>query len=144
MLFIRNHALAKCLFSFLLFFCAAHRMEATVELNEARVREIASFLPTQAVGVGQPATNRKAWEELAALPVYQNWLNGSRKSLLEPLPKMSDDLFLDFSHSGNREPWQGVEFSRRARMAYLGLAECLEYKGAFLVPLENAIKEICA
>jgi len=144
MFLICNRASTKCLLSLLFLICAAHRSEAAAELNEARIREIASFLPARPVGLGQPATNRKAWDELAALPVYQNWLNGSRQSLLEPLPKMPDDLFLDFSHSGNREPWQGVEFSRRVRMAYLGLAECLEYKGAFLVPLENAIKEICA
>ncbi|MEO7300292.1 MAG: heparinase II/III family protein [Verrucomicrobiota bacterium] len=134
---------AKTLFFCLFFICATRYANAAAELNSGRVREIASFLPSHAVGVGQPATNRKAWNELAALPVYQNWLNGSRQSLLEPLPKVTDDLFLDFSHSGNREPWQNIEFPRRKRMASLALAECLEDKGAFLAPLEKAIKEIC-
>jgi len=144
MFLICNPAQAKSLLFFLFFICAARNADAAAELNAARIREIASSLPALAVGVGQPATNRKAWDELAALPSFQNWLNGSRQSVLEPLPKMPDDLFLDFSHSGNREPWQSVEFSRRGRMASLGLAECLENKGAFLIPLENAIKEICA
>lgn len=144
MFFCCNRASTKCLLAFLFFIFAAHRSDAAAELSAARVQEIAAYLPAHAVGVGQPATHRQAWEELAALPVYQNWLKGSRQSLLEPFPKMTDDLFLDYSRTGNREPWQGVEFSRRYRMAWLALAECLEYKGAFLVPLENAIKEICA
>lgn len=139
-----NRAPVKCLFALLFFICVGPRADADAQLDAERIREIATYLPPRPAGLGPPAANRKKWDEVAALPVFQNWLNASRPSLLEPLPKISDELYLDYSRTGKRDDWQNVAFARRVRMASLGFAECLEYKGAFLAPLEQAIKEICA
>jgi hypothetical protein len=135
---------AKCIFVAPLLFCAVQNSKAAAQLDSARIQEIASFLPAKPVGVGQPATNRKAWEEIAKRPDFQNWLNVSRSQLLAPFPKISDELFITSAKSGDRDSWQNVEFPRRYKMASLALAECLENKGEFLPALEIALKEICA
>jgi hypothetical protein len=141
--FCARRSTKSTLATLLLLFWVWHATAAS-DLDSARIEEIASFLPAHAVGVGQPATNRNAWDKIAARPDFQNWLNVSRTSLLQPLPKMSDDLFIASARSGDRESWQGVEFPRRYRVSSLALAECLENKGAFMPALENAVDEICA
>lgn len=117
---------------------------AKMEIDPAQVREIASMLPEHAMGLGQPASDRKAWDKLAAMPVFQQWLQGAHNQINAQLPKADDALYLDFSKTGNRDRWQNTEFQVRNRMSTLALAECLEDKGAFLKPLEEAIKELCA
>src|SRR4051794_25181537 len=79
---------------------------AKTEIDVKRVAEIARMLPAHAVGLGMPSTNRVAWQKLAAEPVFENWLRAIHKQATEPMPKISDDLFLDFSRTGNRDRWQ--------------------------------------
>ena len=59
------------------------------------------------------------------------------------LPPSPDELFLDYSRTGNRDRWQEVAAERRGRIATLTLAECVENRGRYLPPLEEAIGEIC-
>jgi len=144
MRFFTGRSFARWFAAMLLVFFVVGHARGAAELDAARINEIASFLPAHAVGVGQPAVLRAEWDKIAARPNFQNWLEVSRKQLLEPLVEVSDDLFISSAKSGDRDSWQGVEFSRRTKMELLALAECLENKGAFLPALEAAIQAICA
>ena len=118
-------------------------MEAAAEIDPVRVREIAMMLPPRATGLGQPIANREAWNKLAAEPAFQHFLRSAHQQLSTPPVKVSDELFLDFSRTGNRVRWQDAEFGRREEMSNFALAECLENQGKFLSRLEVDIKEIC-
>ena len=50
---------------------------------------------------------------------------------------MPDELYLDFSRTGNRDHYQRKLSDRRNRMATLVLAECLENDGRFLPAIER-------
>lgn len=93
---------------------------------------------------GKPVTDREAWGRLAKLPSSIAIVKEAGKLAEAPLPETSDELYLEFSRTGDREKWQKVNFSRRSRLRAFTLAECFEDKGRFLKPLEEALRSICA
>jgi hypothetical protein len=113
-------------------------------IDPAHIKQIASTLPAHPAGFGEPITSRAAWARLAALPAFQDTLREARGIAGKPLPESTDDLFLDYSKTGNRERWQKVAGLRRGRVPHLALAECLENGGQFMAPLEETIRAICA
>src|SRR5208283_3771642 len=113
--------------------------------DASRIREIAAMLPERAVGIGQPITNRAAWETIAARhPELSNCIPSAVKLAAQPLPEQPDSLFLEYSQNGNRDHWQKVASARRERIQIFTLAECLENKGRFLAPLEQTAAALCA
>jgi hypothetical protein len=77
------------------------------------------------------------------LPAFARVLPDAESLLAKPLPEQPDELFLDYSRTGNRDRWQKVAFERRGRIAKLALAEAFENRGRFLPPLESAIAALC-
>src|SRR5919199_4763167 len=99
---------------------------ATTPPDPERVRVLAAMLPEKPVGVGRPLSDRAAWTELARRPAFRDVIPRAEKLLAEPLPEQPDDLFLDFSRTGNRRRWERVAFQRRGRVSALALAEWME------------------
>jgi len=112
-------------------------------VDQARVREIAAMLPERPAGVGRPIGDRAAWDVLKKQDCFQAVLAEAEKLLNEPLPQTTDELYLDFSRTGNRTRWQDVMFERRGRLNTLVLAECLENRGRFLPAFVETLKSIC-
>jgi hypothetical protein len=120
-------------------------------VDAARVTAVAAMLPERPEGVGRPIGDRQAWNRLAAGghrehigPAARDVIKRAEKILAQPVPKQPDDLYLDFSRTGNRTRWQNVAFERRGRLTWLVLAECMENKGRFLPKLEELIAALCA
>ena len=111
---------------------------------KAEPASIADMLPERPCGFGRPITDRAAWEALAKLDEWQDVLRRAEGLLKEPLAPQPDELFLDFSRTGNRSRWQNVAFRNRGRVTSLTLAECLENQGRFVPKLEEAIAAFCA
>ena len=106
-------------------------------LDPARVQAIAEMLPDQPVGLGRPISDRAAWARLVRPEIAEKYVDS-------PLPDQPDDLFLDFSRTGNRTRWQNVAGQRRGRLAPLVFAECVENQGRFLPAIEALIQALCA
>lgn len=113
-------------------------------LDATRIKAVAGLLPEQPAGPGRPASDRAAWEALAAEEAYQEVLGRAQRLLDEPLPEQPDELYLDFSRTGNRTRWQRVSGQRRGRLAPLVLAECLEDKGRFLPAIAALVDALAA
>ena len=125
----------------------ASRSAARAEepLDAGRIREIAATLPEHAAGPGQPISKRAAWEAFAAgHPEAKDVIANAVRRAAQSLPEQPDSLFLEFSQNGDRERWENVAYNRRIRIQVFTLAECLENKGRFLAPLEQAIAALCA
>lgn len=114
-----------------------------MEIDPACVDQIAAMLPTAPRGLGDPATNRTFWNALANLPAFNRVVTNAENLAKHPAPALPDDLYLDFSRTGNRERAQRVIFARRERITVFTLAECLEDSGRFLRPLEDEIRAVC-
>ena len=113
-------------------------------LDEGRIKAVAAMLVEKPTTFGRPITDRAAWNRLAEHKSYQGVVRRAEPLLKEPIPELPDDLYLDFSRTGNRTRWQKVNSRRRSRVPYLVLAECLENKGRFVPALEDLIRALCA
>jgi hypothetical protein len=116
----------------------------STEISKARIKTIAAMLPQKPTGFGSPITDRGAWNKLAQNDSFKEVISDAERLLKEPIPDQPDDLFLDFSRTGNRTRWQRVSGLRRGRVRTLVLAECLENKGRFLPAFEQIVRQLCA
>ncbi len=116
---------------------AMSQAEAQGILDPARVKAIAAMLSEKPQGLGMPLAHREAWEDKKIPAIAERYLT-------EPLPEQPDELYLDFSRTGNRTRWQNVAGQRRGRLAPLVWAECVENKGRFLPAIEALIRALCA
>ena len=117
---------------------------AAVDLDSNRVAQIAALLPANPGGLGRPARDRAAWERLAGVPEFAAQVEAAVAWAAKPDPELSDELFLDYSRTGNRDRCQRVMFQRGERLTSFTLAECLENQGRFLKPLTNTIAALCS
>ena len=109
-----------------------------------RVKAIAEMLPESPVGLGRPIADRKAWDAAARLPGLSGIVAEAKKMVGQPIPELTEDLYLDFSRTGNRTRCQRVISNRHGRIPVLAIAECVENKGRFVSALEDAIRAVCS
>ena len=109
---------------------------------QQRTNAIAELLVAKPAGFGRPAADREVWEKFAAAAAYRKVVPRAEKILKTPLPDLPDDLYLDYSRTGNRSRWQARNSKRRGRLRPLVLAECIENKGRFVPGLEELIREL--
>lgn len=133
---------------FLVIACVALGQNTAVgeseKIDQNRIASIAALLPEEPAGFGSPITDRSAWDKLAEHDSFKRVIAEAEKLLETPIPDQPDDLFLDFSRTGNRSRWQRVAGRRRGRVRTLVLAECLENKGRFLPPFEEIVRVLCS
>jgi len=109
----------------------------------AEVPDWASALPDKSQGFGPTITRREVWDRLAGNPDWNRLIQQAEQLKKTPIPDQPDELFLDFSETGNRSRWQRVAGKRRSRIRTLTLAECLENKDRFIQPLEKTVRALC-
>ncbi len=109
-----------------------------------RTSELAEMLPASPVGVGRPIGDRRAWEAAAAAAEFRELVPEAERLMTQPIPEASDELYLDFSRTGNRTRYQRVRSQRHSRFAALALAECIENRGRFVPAIEEAIRAVCS
>ena len=118
---------------------------ATVaELDQARIKNITEMLDEKSAGFGTPITERNVWKKLAKNDSFKSVISEAERILQEPIPEQPDDLYLDFSRTGNRTRWQRVSGRRRGRISTLVIAECMENKGRFIQAFEEIVRAICS
>jgi hypothetical protein len=86
----------------LLFGLATAPAPAVTEIDTARVKEIAAELPPRPAGFGRPITDRAAWAKLAQNAAFASVVSQAQKLSAKPSPALPDDLYLEFSKTGNR------------------------------------------
>ncbi len=112
--------------------------------TEADIARIAAMLPDAPGLPVPPASDRRAWSRAARRSEVQAVVARAEGYLKSPLPAMTEELYLDYSRTGNRDRAQGPMFERRSRVSVYALAECAEGRGRFLGPLQEAIRSISA
>jgi hypothetical protein len=114
-----------------------------MQIDPARVQQIAGWLPPKAAGFGWPISDRAVWAGLAQNPTFASVVSNAQVYVKEGVPALPDELYLDYSKTGNRDRCQKVQFARSARLVAFTLAECFENKERFLRPLTETIEAVC-
>jgi hypothetical protein len=107
------------------------------------VRELAALLTERPCGVGPTIADRHAWQSAARSPRLAGAVANAERLLRQPIPALTDDLYLDYSRTGNRRRAEAVLGQRHGRLVTLVLAECLDNRGRFLPALDEAIRQQC-
>lgn len=114
------------------------------DLVPGRIEAVAAMLDETPGFPGRPIFDRKAWERLTQDPDYPEFIAKVSATLGTPLPVSPDELFLEFTRTGNRANYDRTALDRRGRLYALVLAECTEDQGRFLPDIEKAIASLCA
>ena len=113
-------------------------------IDQNRIKYITALLPEKPAGFGSPIADRNAWGKLARNDSFKKIIPEAERLLKSPIPDQPDDLYLDFSRTGNRTRWQRVSGRRRGRVRTFTLAECLENKGRFIPAFEEIVRVLCS
>ena len=104
-------------------------------MSKRRIAEIASYLPMEPSAPCPGITNRKAWEKLAELESAADIIKKAEGILVQPIPECPDELYLEYSKTGNRRDYE-LPYNRRIHNAQtLAVAECLDNKRRFVPKL---------
>jgi len=114
------------------------------EIDGNRIRQITPLLSEKPEGFGLPIGERRVWKKLSENDSFKKIISDAEKLLEQAIPEQPDDLFLDFSRTGNRTRWQRVSGRRRGRIRTFALAECLENKGRFVPAFEEIVRVLCS
>jgi hypothetical protein len=112
-------------------------------LSEKAVLKTEQVVATDRASICPGIGDRDFWGKIGLVEQAAVLLDKAGRLCAEDLPVISDEMFLDFSKTGNRERYQTVLRSRRERLMPLTIAECLENQGRFIPTLEHVIREQC-
>ena len=118
------------------------RAEYDAQFN-ARIDEIAGWLPEEPRADGARIADRKSWDCLARSANGSEAVKQAEKVMSEPMPSCTDDEYLEFSRSGSRAKYRSNVSSRLGRFQRLYLAECLENRGRFLSKISEYANAFC-
>jgi hypothetical protein len=105
-----------------------------------RVAAVAAMLRPGTFHLGRPGTDRAAWEPIRDHDVGRQILLAARATLTpQPLPRLSDEIYLSCLRDHSPAAFNLVAPEVRARMCLLPVAECLEPTGAYLDVIEHDI-----
>jgi Heparinase II/III-like protein len=114
---------------------------AGLQVDPQRIDEIAEMLSDGPFAFGRPINDRAAWEKQTGLV---GTIAVAEKDVDKPLPELTDDLFLEFSRTGNRTDYERAYFDRTGRLTPLVVAECIEHQGRFLGAIEKLVQAFAA
>ena len=112
-------------------------------VDQRRVQRWAELLPEKPRGVGPTIEDRAAWAAAASLPGLKNVVRQAEQLQSQPIPELTDELYLDFFRTGNRERCERVLNGHHERLCRLVMAECIENRGRFLPAIEAAVRALC-
>ena len=114
---------------------------ASMEDRTAFFRELVT---DDVTGFGEAVTDREFWGRIGSNPHYVSIIPAGESSLKMELPELPDDLFLDYTRTGNRYRYQSPRSRRRSILTNMVLAECVENESRFMAGIEGAVRTICS
>jgi hypothetical protein len=88
------------------------------------------------------ARERDAWDRLPQ-DARRSLIAAGERDLHTAWPELPAAVFLEYTRTGNRSRYEGLQFARRNKLAEIALAECVEGKGRFADDIVNGIWATC-
>ena len=112
-----------------------------VELEPSRIAELAAMLPDTARGFGAPCSDRAAWSALVTNAFSKKVVASATRQIGKELPPWNNDLYLEYSRTGQRPAGEKMMGSRHGQIRQLVWAECVEGRGRFMPDIEKMLLE---
>jgi len=109
----------------------------TMHHSEQPLIEIAATAVKGDVGVFTPACSDRSFWNKYNIPL--EYVQAAQYFKDTPIPAWSDEAYLDFKKTGNRQKGQNMMWSRQSRLPYLALAECKFYDSTYLEAIESTL-----
>ena len=109
----------------------------TMNHSEQPLIEIAATAVKGDVGVFTPACSDRSFWNKYNIPL--EYVQAAQYFKDTPIPAWSDEAYLDFKKTGNRQKGQNMMWSRQSRLPYLALAECKFYDSTYLEAIESTL-----
>jgi len=103
------------------------------------VDEIAQSMAPGAYSPTPTIADRDFWALVGKSQQYKSVIEDAEKLLGTSIQPLPDDLYLDFSKTGNRSRYERVYFNKLRVFRTLVVAECVENKGRFIKPIQDLI-----
>lgn len=96
------------------------------------VAALSDVLPVSPEGPIPSCADRSVWDDKQLQGRVHRITKAVADKLDVTMPAWSDDAYLEFSKTGQRQGGEGMMKARQALLMPLVLAECIEYKGRYL------------
>jgi len=110
-------------------------------LDSVRVNQLVKIVIDKPRGLGEPASNRQAWNKIAAQIKYDAFIEKVNKLKIDDFPKWDDDLYMEYQQKGVRKNADKMMQGRNNWLPQFVIAECLENKGNFIKMIEFVVNE---
>ena len=110
----------------------------------ARVAELAGCMPEGTFSPTPTIDDREFWARVHATAAYAAVTAGAERLLDRPVQPLPDDLYLEYSKTGNRTRYEKVFFAKLRDFRTLLIAECVENRGRFVGSIQDLIGSFAA
>ena len=108
----------------------------------SRVDQIAARLPERPCTPAPRPCDRAAWAPLAKDPAAAAIIASAEKLVGVKIDELTDDLYRDFSRTGNRVRYETPYFRKAYCLNLFMVAEALEWKGRFVPEIRRYLESI--
>ncbi len=112
--------------------------------DAARIQQIAAAVSDGTYGATPTIENREFWQKVGRLKDYQTIVGMAEKNVSQRFQTLPDDLYLEYSRNGNRSRYQDVYSAKLKLVRTFVMAECIENKGRFIKPIQQAVSSYAA
>ncbi len=117
------------------------------DVPQPSTADIARTLAPAPTAFGAALGDRAAWAAFAATATGKSALTRAPRLLPEPIPAVTDAVYLALQQSytpETRAAWDNLYRARLDRLGTLTLAEAIEHRGRFTAAIADSIRSLCA
>lgn len=111
--------------------------------NQKKKEAIKEQLTEKARFFAPKIDERKDWEKILKYNEINKIIKEAENFLTKDIPVLTEDLYLDYSQTGNRTKWEKVATQRLSILKSLVIAEATENNGRFIKKIEEFLMDYC-
>uniref|UniRef100_UPI00388FC29E hypothetical protein n=1 Tax=Arcticibacter sp. TaxID=1872630 RepID=UPI00388FC29E len=111
-------------------------------IDQERVKAIASMLPKQPKGFGDPIQQRTTWARLYSTGQFDKLIRDADSLAALPFPVLTEDIYFSYYKGVDSETSKRFIMNRRRWLSKLVWAECLTNQGKYMPAINKALNDI--
>lgn len=134
----------KRIFVSLILMSSSILIYSNIAFIQKRKVEIMNFVSEEIKFYVPKIDKREEWEKLLKYKEIGNIVKEAETYLNKEIPVLTEELYLDYSKTGNRARWEKVAAQRLNMLKAFVIAEAVENKGRFIKKVEDFLLDYCS